>query len=152
MFTHILVPLDGSERSERAIPHAISIAPHGAKITLLYIVEISITPFLISPAPPALPQETEPYEMHRIRHIENAEAYLKKKSAALSSDQVTIQTRVVTGKDPAEHILLVAEEQEVNVIVMATRGHSGITRWILGSVTLKVLQASSCPVFIVPAH
>jgi nucleotide-binding universal stress UspA family protein len=42
MFKHILVSVDGSERSEQAIPYAIEIAPHGAKITLLYIVEIPL--------------------------------------------------------------------------------------------------------------
>lgn len=45
-----------------------------------------------------------------------------------------------------------AEEQAVEFIVMATRGRSGVTRWIMGSVTQKVLQAAICPVFVVPAH
>lgn len=152
MFKHILVPLDGSERSERAIPYAIEITPQGAKLTLLYIVEIPLTPFLISPAPPALPQETEPYEMSRIRHIERAEKYLKETVSSLPSHQITIETKLITGKDPAEHILAFTEEQAVDVIVMATRGHSGLTRWIMGSVTQKVLQATLCPVFVVPSQ
>jgi len=152
MFKHILVPLDGSERSEHAIPYAIEITPQGAKITLLYIVEVPITPFLISPAPPALPQETELYEMFRIRHIESAEKYLKETVSSLSTHQATVETKLITGKDPAEHILAFTEEQVVDVIVMATRGHSGLTRWIMGSVTQKVLQATLCPVFVVPSR
>lgn len=152
MFKHILVPLDGSERSERALPHAIEITPQGAKITLLYVVEVPITPFIISPSPPALPQETESYEMHRIRHVEKAKAYLQKIASSFSADQIAIETNLITGKDPAEHIVDFAEEQAIDVIVMATRGHSGVTRWIMGSVTQKVLQAAVCPVFVVPAH
>lgn len=152
MFKHILVPIDGSERSERAIPYAIEIAPQDAKITLLYIAEIPITPFLVSPSPPVLPQETEFYEVHRIRTIERAEKYLKETVASLPTHQATIETKLITGNDPAEHILAFTEEQAVDVIVMATRGHSGLTRWIMGSVTQKVLQAVTCPVLVVPAQ
>ncbi|GAB1422301.1 universal stress protein [Anaerolineales bacterium] len=153
MFKHILVPLDGSKYSERAIPYALEIAAQEAKISLIYITEIPVTPFMISPSPPLLPQETESYEMYRIRQIERAETYLKETVTSLASKhQAKIETKLITGKDPAEHILAFTEQHAVDVIVMATHGYSGFTRWIMGSVTQKVLQASPCPVLVVPSR
>jgi nucleotide-binding universal stress UspA family protein len=70
----------------------------------------------------------------------------------LPDHQATIQTKLITGNNPAEHILAFSEEQAIDVIVMATHGHSGITRWIMGSVTQKILQVATCPVLIVPAR
>lgn len=152
MIKHILVPLDSSERSELAIPYALQIARLGTKISLLYVLEIPMTPFLVSPSPPVLPQETELYHSFRIRHIEKAEAYLKKTTDALSAQPADIEGKLITGNNPAEHILEFAEEYTVDLIVMSTRGHSGISRWIMGSVTQKVLQVSPCPVLVVPSR
>jgi nucleotide-binding universal stress UspA family protein len=70
----------------------------------------------------------------------------------LPDHQATIQTKLITGNNPAEHILAFSEEQAIDVIVMATHGHSGITPWIMGSVTQKILQVATCPVLIVPAR
>lgn len=150
MFRHILVPVDSSERSELALPFAAKIASQDSKITLLYVVEVPLYPFFISPSPPALPQETEDYAIARQRHIEKAEAYLKRLQSSLAHPSV--ETQIITGRDPAEHILDFSNKQAVDVIVIATRGHSGITRWIMGSVTQKVLQAASCPVLAIPSH
>ena len=151
MLKHILVPLDGSERAERAIPYAIEIATPSTKVTLLYVLELPITPFLVSASPPALPQQTENYDLHRARRIEHAREYLRQASSSFEGKAETIETRVILGSDPAEKILDFSEAQTVDVIVMATRGHSGIKWWFMGSVTQKVLQAASCPVFVVPS-
>ncbi len=77
---------------------------------------------------------------------------MKETVASLPPHQATVETKLVTGNNPADHILAFTEEQAVDVIVMGTRGHSGLTRWIMGSVTQKVLQAVTCPVLVIPAQ
>jgi nucleotide-binding universal stress UspA family protein len=152
MFKHLLIPLDGSEHAERALPYAVEIANEQARITLLTIVEIPITPFTVSPSPPVLPQEQEDYETYRIHKLTHADQYLKKIAFKLKDRVENVETYVQGGNDPAGKILDFCGEHAVDVIVMATRGYSGLTRWIMGSVTQKVLQASSCPVLIIPHH
>ncbi|MFW5748924.1 MAG: universal stress protein [Chloroflexota bacterium] len=150
MLEHILVPLDGSERSERALTYAIEISAEDTQITLLYVVYIPVTPFPISPAPPALPQETKDYERYRLQYAEKAERYLQRVKSTMVEQHAAVQTKLLIGKDPAEAIVEFSETQAVDAIVMATRGHSGIMRWFMGSTTQKVLQAVDCPVLIVP--
>jgi nucleotide-binding universal stress UspA family protein len=53
--------------------------------------------------------------------------------------------------DPASMIADLARSTNADAIVMSTHGRSGLSRWLFGSVTLKVLEAAVCPVYVVPA-
>ncbi|NOT56789.1 MAG: universal stress protein [Deltaproteobacteria bacterium] len=69
----------------------------------------------------------------------------------LSTTQGTAQVEVIVGEGPAaDHILRVTEQQAPDFIVMATHGRTGVQRFLLGSVTSKIVRAGSCPVLVVP--
>jgi nucleotide-binding universal stress UspA family protein len=71
----------------------------------------------------------------------------------LSTAQGPGQVEVLVGEGPAaEHIRHVAAQKTPDLIVMATHGHTGVQRFLLGSVISKVIRAVSCPVFVVPSH
>ncbi|MFQ5530430.1 MAG: universal stress protein, partial [Gemmatimonadota bacterium] len=64
---------------------------------------------------------------------------------------VSTDVKVIFDDDPAHTIVAFASEQPIDLIVMATHGRTGVGRWLMGSVTSKVLRASSVPVVVVPA-
>jgi len=147
MFRRIIVPLDGSELSERALKPALAIAEQdGAEVTLLRapVVETVMIPTI------------ELYGNYSTRGLEfglekaRAEArnYLEKIQAAHAKPNLTVKMLVLDG-DPAEAILAAATERHADLIVMSTHGHSGVTRWALGSVTERVLSGAACPVLVI---
>lgn len=141
MLKNILVPLDGSELAERALDHATTILkPHG-QITLVYVLDEINEPFNR--------YTVTDMQLMRENIEENAAAYLEKVGDRLRDEAFTTKRRVEYG-NPADRIVQVAAEDNVDVIVMSTRGRSGFSRWIMGSVTQKVLTAARCPVFVIP--
>jgi nucleotide-binding universal stress UspA family protein len=71
----------------------------------------------------------------------------------LSTVQGAGQVEVLIGEGPAaDHILHVAAQKNPDLIVMATHGRTGVQRFLIGSVTSKVVRAVSCPVLVVPQH
>lgn len=140
-FKHIIVPLDGSELAEKALSHAGSILDDSGQITLLNVLDEMNEPFNRYTVTDAkLMQEN-------IR--ESANAYLERVRDDLKKKNIASISRVEYG-DPAERIVEIAEEDSAQVIVISTRGRSGISRWVMGSVAQKVLSAAPCPVFIIP--
>ncbi len=141
MLNRILVPLDQSQRSEKALPFAYELAQkNGATLTLLTVVTLLDT----SETTPGLERVNE-YRQERAR------LYLERRMG---------EAREATGKDvatelrvgpPADVIADVADEQDINVIVMSSEGESATGRHGMGSVALKVLLAAQCPVLVVRA-
>ncbi len=106
---------------------------------------------LISPSPPILPAEREDYHTHRQKIVARSEEYLQKVIQNYPDHQ--IEWRIIESHQahsPAAIIVDTAAELGVHAITMSTHGRSGFSRWLLGSVTLKVLEAAPCPVFVVP--
>ena len=66
----------------------------------------------------------------------------------LAPYHLAITTTVVTNPDVAEAIVQAAEQDQVDLIAMATHGRGGVQRWALGSVTERVLHASKVPLFL----
>lgn len=147
MYARILVPLDGSELAEVALPHAISLAKQsGAEVILLRVLE---------PLAPgaAMGQESiyiEPEFWRRLQqeYLDEARAYLDRVAARLSADGLSARTEIRRGS-PAEMIIDTARELHADAIVMATHGRSGIGRWMLGSVADRVVRASHLPVLLI---
>lgn len=143
MFTHLLLPLDGSELAELALPMALELARRfDATLTLLRIVQ-----------PPHL--VTTNYEMATVyaslreEMWQDAEAYLTEKVAAARADGVTANGRVLEDTNVADAILDVVEELAVDGLVMSTHGRGGVRRWVYGSVADKVLQRAEVPILLV---
>jgi nucleotide-binding universal stress UspA family protein len=77
-----------------------------------------------------------------------AQTYLEGIATGLKERGLTVQTQTVEGK-PYLEIVRHAEDREIDLIVMSTRGHSGLSRWLLGSVADRVVRGANVPVLLV---
>jgi nucleotide-binding universal stress UspA family protein len=144
MFKKILVPLDGSELAERALEPALAVVrAHDAELLLLSV------PSFHQIVPPA----ATGYGLVTTDRIidlgqQDAESYLAGLRREARCSDCRIRTMVVPG-DVAGCIVDTAAAEQVDLIVMTTHGYSGFTRWMLGSITERVLRSAPCPVLVV---
>lgn len=139
MYKRILVPTDGSEFAKKAQLHALFLAKvSGAEIIALSVSEnlfvngISIT------------EEVE--QLNQILNDRCKEDL--KEFEDMNKDGVKISSLIKEGA-PANAILEVAIEEDIDLIVIGSSGKSGFDRFILGSVSDKVVNAAKCPVLVV---
>jgi len=141
-FRRILVPLDGSTLSERALPYAISLAhKYDSDVILLRVLDLP--EFTLA----RHPEEHWMREAVQISYRE-AQSYLDTVRANLAGQGIEART-VVLQESPAEDILFLADSEEVALIVMSSHGKGEALRWSAGSVADKVMQHSPCPVLLV---
>jgi nucleotide-binding universal stress UspA family protein len=140
----ILVPTDFSEHSRRAMEYALSLAQRmGASVDLLHVWEppVHIAPDALMMMPGWEDSSVEKYGLahagHQLHHW--AEPY--------TSGLVPVQVRLERGI-PADTILRTAE-RGYDLVVMGTRGRTGLARLLMGSVAQKVSARASCPVMTV---
>jgi len=144
MFENILVPLDGSRLAELALQPALDIAQKAdSQITLL---SIPIHKHVILPgsAGYGLPVAEAAVD----RSFNEEEEYLAGVRDAHQDRQVDFQLKIMEG-DVAGIIVDTATVEGIDLIVMTTHGYSGFTRWMLGSVTERVLREAPCPVLVI---
>jgi len=144
MYKRVLIPLDGSEIAETLFPYAKEISGRmGLDMTFLYVCSQRESESL------AIYQA---YVSHAAEVIMNQSREIQERKGIEEQGQsVKAEGEVVVGH-PAEEILRYADEKEVDLILMATHGRSGIKRWALGSVADKVLRSSTIPVWLVRAN
>ena len=137
MLKTILVANDGSKSAERAFQFAVELAKaFQAKVTVVSVAQPSEPPTSVE-TPALLEAATEHFEKDFVVFREAA------KTAG-----VPLETAVVVGY-PADQIVHQAAEREADMIVMGHRGRSRIQRWLLGSVSKRVLSYATCTVTIV---
>jgi nucleotide-binding universal stress UspA family protein len=137
----VLVPYDGSEFSERALHHAVSLARwYKAAITLLHVDPRGT--FMAEDGVGGLASRVDPVERKRLV------SWLAEVSDEARNSGVPVEARVSEGRPTAE-IVRVAREMPADLIVMGTHGRTGFDRLVLGSVTEKVLRQAPCPVLTV---
>lgn len=137
MINKLLVAYDGSEQAKKAFDLAIDIAAkYGAEVFVISVAR---------PPEPANDVETEAI-------LESATDYYEKHFAELKEDAIAAgivpQFEVLVGH-PADQIVHYANEKEVDMIVMGHRGKSFVERWLLGSVSKRVLSYAHCTVTVV---
>ncbi len=148
LFQHILVPLDGSKKSERAIPTAIKLAKNlGSKITLLRVVEIP------EPSVEDPPEPMRQWMEEAIKQaIADAEGYLDGLAGWFRANGIQVQTQVKV-KKPDQDILEVMDLDDVDLILMSPHGRGyqdfGHECLSYGHVADKVLRRSPVPVLLV---
>jgi nucleotide-binding universal stress UspA family protein len=145
MFTHLLVPLDGSRLAETALPAAATLAKQfNGRITLLRVVR-----------PPDITTSTsgsamaEVLAMLRTHSQEEAQAYLHDLQSKLRREGHRVHGEVVFGDNVAQIILDEADNQGADAIVMSTHGRGGLSRWVFGSVADKVLRQARIPILLI---
>jgi|SRR5664279_2178675 len=150
MLTHVIVPLDGSKLAQTALDHALNLLGTSGKITLVSVLQPPDVP-IYDFYPVAVTTQGKDYESTFRESIVQAQSYLSRLASEIQADhpyQVSISVEI---GDPAALIVERAQELHVDAIVMSTHGRSGVSRWLYGSVTQKVLSANCCPVFVIPA-
>lgn len=140
MYEKILVPLDGSEIAEVALPYAEEMAGRlGSEITL------------ISVSHSAEEQDQQMFQSYIQKTVESVRERAERYFERPSERAIEVNSAILVG-NPAEKIVDYADSGDIDLIVMATHGRSGISRWALGSVADKVLRATERPVVLVRAQ
>jgi nucleotide-binding universal stress UspA family protein len=143
MYTRILIPLDGSDVAAQVLPPARALANNlSIPVELLGVVD-----------PVLLADFAEVWERHQLDKLLADEArsmtdYLD--SVARSFAHAQVRSSLEAGS-PAAVIVQKAATDKKTLLIMATHGRSGVQRWLLGSVTEKVLHGSSNHLFLVRA-
>ncbi len=147
MYNNILVPLDGSQLAESVLPHVESIA-NGCGVTNVTLLSV-VPPFHYPHEIGDAFKEPKGVEEINTRNRKEASLYLDKIMAGLKY-KANVQTVVLTGQPPETIVDFVAKNG-VDLVVMATHGSSGVSRWMWGSTTEKVLRGACVPIFMVRA-
>jgi nucleotide-binding universal stress UspA family protein len=147
MYKKILVPLDGSPLAACVIPHIENIAKScGSAIDLISVVEPIEIPtrgkIALSDDDIKLIDNEAKKETHK---------YLDSMVERLKRSGIKANPVILTGK-PAESLIEYANNNHVDMLIMATHGRSGLTRFFWGSVAEKVLHAINIPVLLIRAN
>jgi nucleotide-binding universal stress UspA family protein len=152
VYPKIIVPLDGSKLAECVFPHLESIAKGcgAAEISFIRVVETARLPMGVEEGGSAMVEDT----MEKIRKRfedaakEEANAYLDRIIRERRLPNVSLRKEVLVGY-PADTIAGYGEKMGADLIVIATHGLSGLSRWTMGSVADRVLRAACVPVLMV---
>ncbi len=140
MYKKILIPTDGSDTSEKAAEHGVRLAKAvGAEVLCLYVIDISA--FTGIPTEAIWENMRGLLEDEGKKAVDAIEAMAKKYNVKFDS--------MIKEGIPAEDIAKAAREKAVDVIVMGTAGRSGLDKFLLGSVTEKVMRTAPCPVLVI---
>ncbi len=154
MFNNILVAVDGSEHSKRALNCALELAAKfDGKITLIHVYS-SVVPMTASidtvSTPPTIPPHTSPAIAAKITEEaeKKGEQILDEAERAAKQQGISVD-KVLRDGDVVREIVTVAEEGKFNLVVVGHRGLSKLKELLLGSVSEGVSHKAPCPVLIV---
>lgn len=145
MFKKILVPLDGSDLAERALEPALALADQQAESEVI-LLSVPVYRDILVPSSAGFDLLLPDQSLDQFR--DDVETYLEDVKSGWKRPNTQLQTIVADG-DVASVIVDTAEEEDVDLIVMTTHGYSGFSRWLLGSVTERVLRSAPCPVLAI---
>jgi nucleotide-binding universal stress UspA family protein len=137
VFETILVAYDGSPQAQRATELAFLLAEAMRSSVIVFAV--------IRPPEPAARAELNAVLDDAREHYEQSFAQLREQAKRRG---VELETEIEIGH-PAEHIVHRAEQTHTELIIMGRRGISSFQRWMLGSISERVLRYAHCPVMVV---
>jgi len=146
LFSRILVPLDGSESSVAVLPQVAEAARRlDSQVLLMRVIEPGVRIRTIGGLDyvPFRERDAAAVRTEMMRNLDNQAAELNRAGAMVSCE--------VRQGDAAKEILALADERGCTLIAMSSHGHSRIRRWSMGSVTSKIVQASSQSIWLVPS-
>lgn len=142
-YRKIVVPIDGSGWSERAIPHAVDIARNNkAEIILLHVFRPPASEYADQ-----LALAGQDVQIARIR--DEVKNYLMGLRGQLRNQHVDCRVQFIEGVGAAALICDYVNEEGVDLVVMTSHGRTGLSRFIFGSIAEKVLQGVNVPVLII---
>ena len=141
LFSHILVPTDGSNSSIKAARLAIRLAAsHGARLTSAYVVDSAVLEELTRHSQKTAQQVQHEMEMNGQRYLD----YI----ARLASEHGIDAKQAIRQGNPHSEIISLADEEAVDLIVMGEIGRRGARRMLMGSVAERVIGYARCPVLV----
>ena len=149
-FNRILVPLDGSPFSESTFPHVVELAKNtNREVLLLHICEPPIVPSYGSrPINPTWMKYRDDMweEMERL-----STSYLKKTAATLKKRGVKVKSRVIKAQsgEVAKTIMQISKEEDIDMLIIATRGRSGVSSWVYGRIANRIVEEFSQPILLI---
>jgi nucleotide-binding universal stress UspA family protein len=139
IISKILVAIDGSDASMDAADYTIPISKeYNAELYALHVIRADVDLFG--------PHETSEF-MTRMRN--EGEKYLNKVKLNANEKNIQIKTEIISSINIAGGIVDYAEENNIDLIVIGTRGSSGFKKLLLGSVASHVVTYAHCPVMVV---
>ncbi|HOG17562.1 MAG TPA: universal stress protein [Syntrophales bacterium] len=145
MYKKVLVPLDGSQLAECVLDHVVTNARSGniGEVVLLGVVDITRGWFKENPA------SAKAFDAAQREATQETKNYLASAKARLAKQGISkVSVEIMEGR-PADLISDMATQIGAELIIMATHGRTGVTKWQLGSVSDRVLHSSKVPVLIV---
>ena len=150
MYNKILVPMDGSELAECVLPHVESVSKGCStkEITFVRVAEPVRLPYTSDDGYSLSAIDIEQMEQMNRGAAKN---YLDNLASRVKYDGMDLKFEVLEGGRAAEMISDYATDNSMDLIIIATHGRSGISRWIMGSVADRVLRSTCVPVLMVRA-
>ena len=143
MYERILIPLDGSPLAEQALPYAVAQAERfQAELILLKVLVPLARSYNL---PPRAVRKAE----EATREI--VQEYLERLAVDIRNKGISARAVTISGSPHAE-IAQFAERENIDLIVICSRGQSGLSRWLMGSVADRVARGVSIPVLLVRAQ
>ncbi|MFC4247169.1 universal stress protein [Natribaculum luteum] len=130
----ILVAMDGSSQSHHALEYALETFP-GATIQVVHVPEVVEFP---------LDTGTDPYDLA----LERADDVFDEAQKIADEYGRSVETDTTNGH-PAKAVIAYADDHDVDAIVVGSRGRTGATRLLLGSVAETIVRRANCPVTVV---
>jgi nucleotide-binding universal stress UspA family protein len=149
-FSKIMVGIDGSEESMNAAEYAVGIAKkHDAELIAINVLTSDIGYAYSSPGIESPPPPPSVKEIILLAEYEAKKWFDKIKEKAEESG-IRFKTEfIVARRSVVSTMLDYAEEQNINLILVGTRGRSGIKKMLLGSIASGLVTYASCPVMVV---
>lgn len=143
----IMVPLDGSERAEMALPDAMGLARiFGATLDLVRVWNVSTPASAV--APYAIDEHQTLFDVMLDATEGSVVAYLESVKARLTPDGTDVRIIALRG-DAAEQLCTAISTTRPMMVVMGTHGRSGVARWVLGSVAAEIVRGGIVPILLV---
>jgi len=146
LYQRILVPLDGSQRAEHALPIVMQLAHvHKPTIHLVHVVQ---TPEMARQMPPA--QEDIDLAKHIVaRNREEAGHYLKQVKSRSYLQGIDVKTHLMTSDHTAASLHQVVEQEQIDMVTLSAHGYSGKHQWPYGSVASNFILYGKVSLLIV---
>lgn len=145
VFKRVIVPLDGSALAEKVLPHVTALAK-GLTFETVLLRAYNLRQ-VISTFEDYVPD----WDLLEAEAMGEATSYLNSKVQELKGQGLANISTRTSEKETAQEIIDLAAEPD-SLIAMCTHGRSGLKRWVLGSVTEKVVRHSNSPILIIPAR
>ena len=154
MYKKIMVPLDGSELAECVIPHVEAIGGGCGVDTIIFVRVVEPVHLPVGTGGDGLVfTEIDAERVRKETDASNelaAKDYLDRVVSRIKPQGVKVRSEVIVGK-AAESLADYTTQNDVDLVVIATHGRSGVSRWVWGRVTDRILHSACVPVFMVRA-